>query len=62
MNKDDLLKHIKENFKFDYSYQGGGYFRKKGFAKGEIAPILHSEQIVSEVKSEIEKLIESFSE
>lgn len=31
---------------FPYSYQGGGYFRMNGMKKGEVAPILHGEQVI----------------
>lgn len=49
---------------FPYEYTGGGYFRKKGFAKGnpatgekgEKAPILHGMDAIKFLFEEIKKL------
>jgi hypothetical protein len=34
---------------FPYEYKGGGYFRRKGVKKGEVAEIIHGDEIVKKV-------------
>ncbi len=41
------MEELLKEFQFDYI--GGGYFRKKGFDKGQAAPILHGQAIIEEV-------------
>ena len=40
---------------FDYRYEGGGYFRMKGYPKNVVAPILHGEQAIEHLYEQIKK-------
>lgn len=45
------MEKIPFNDLADFEYVGGGYFRKKGFNKGETAPILHGPEVLKLVQS-----------
>ena len=42
--------------KLEYQYVGGGYYRKRGVAKGISAPTLHGEEILEYYEKQIAKL------
>jgi hypothetical protein len=52
--KADLPK-LKELFNFDY--QGGGYFRKKGVPKNIPAPIIHGEEAIKYLYNQFENFL-----
>jgi hypothetical protein len=41
---DSTLPELKDLF--DFKYEGGGYFRKKGVPKNVPAPIIHGEEAI----------------
>lgn len=40
---------------FPFEYQGGGYFRRKGVPKGEVADTLHGQQAIEYIYNEMIK-------
>jgi len=43
---------------FPFEYKGGGYFRKKGVAKGVTAEILHGDEAVKRLYNEMVKRLQ----
>jgi len=43
---------------FPFQYVGGGYFRKSGTPKGEVAEILHGAEATAYLLRQVNKIIE----